>query len=170
MADNGKTDEATRLVEVDHGQASPPSTDLVPVDQVSGLLVPQPAPMRVVQKRRWLRVAVMVAVLIGVGGGYYWWQHLRSQLPPGIAYGNGRLEADAINIDTKYAGRIAELFADEGDLVKGRTDRGPHGYAGSFRLTEKGAGAGQAGKPRRRRSRSQCEAAAIADAACSAGV
>ena len=53
------------------------------------------------------------------GGGYYWWQHLRSQLPPGIAYGNGRLEADAINIDTKYAGRIAELFADEGDLVKG---------------------------------------------------
>jgi HlyD family secretion protein len=76
--------------------------------------------MRVVQKRRWLRVAVMVAVLIGVGGGgYYWWQHLRSQLPPGIAYGNGRLEADAINIDTKYAGRIAELFADEGDLVKG---------------------------------------------------
>jgi HlyD family secretion protein len=120
MADNGKTDEATRLVEVDHGQASPPSTDLVPVDQVSGLPVPQPAPMRVVQKRRWLRVAVMVAVLIGVGGGgYYWWQHLRSQLPPGIACGNGRLEADAINIDTKYAGRIAELFADEGDLVKG---------------------------------------------------
>jgi HlyD family secretion protein len=44
---------------------------------------------------------------------------MRSQLPPGIAYGNGRLEADAINIDTKYAGRIAELFADEGDLVKG---------------------------------------------------
>jgi HlyD family secretion protein len=62
----------------------------------------------------------MVAVLVGLGGGgYYWWQHLRSQLPPGIAYGNGRLEADAINIDTKYAGRIAELFADEGDLVKG---------------------------------------------------
>ena len=42
MADNGKTDEATRLVEVDHGQASPPSTDLVPVDQVSGLPVPRP--------------------------------------------------------------------------------------------------------------------------------
>jgi HlyD family secretion protein len=63
----------------------------------------------------------MVAALAGAGGGgYYWWQHERSQLPPGIAFGNGRLEADAINIDTKYAGRIAELFADEGDLVKGR--------------------------------------------------
>ena len=52
------------------------------------------------------------------GGGYYWWQHVRSQLSPGIAYGNGRLEADAINIDTKYAGRIAEMLADEGDIVK----------------------------------------------------
>jgi HlyD family secretion protein len=39
-------------------------------------------------------------------------------LPPGIAFGNGRLEADEINIDTKYAGRISEMLADEGDLVK----------------------------------------------------
>ena len=49
---------------------------------------------------------------------YYWWQQLHTQLPAGIAFGNGRLEADEIDIDTKYAGRIAELFADEGDLVK----------------------------------------------------
>ena len=40
------------------------------------------------------------------------------QLPPGIAYGNGRLEADAIDIDTKFAGRIAKLFVDEGDIVR----------------------------------------------------
>jgi HlyD family secretion protein len=39
-------------------------------------------------------------------------------LPPGFASGNGRLEADAIDIDTKFAGRIAKLLADEGDLVK----------------------------------------------------
>jgi HlyD family secretion protein len=39
-------------------------------------------------------------------------------LPPGIAFGNGRLEADEINIDTKYAARIGEILADEGDLVK----------------------------------------------------
>ena len=52
------------------------------------------------------------------GGAYYWWQRLHPALPPGIAYGNGRLEADEINIDTKYAGRIAEILADEGDLVK----------------------------------------------------
>ena len=39
-------------------------------------------------------------------------------LPPGIVLGNGRLEADEIDIDTKFAGRIAKLLADEGDMVK----------------------------------------------------
>ena len=54
----------------------------------------------------------------GGGGAYYWWQRLHPPLPPGIVYGNGRLEADEINIDTKYAARIAEILVDEGDLVK----------------------------------------------------
>jgi len=39
-------------------------------------------------------------------------------MPPGIAWGNGRVEADEIDIDTKFAGRIAEMLADEGDMVK----------------------------------------------------
>jgi HlyD family secretion protein len=39
-------------------------------------------------------------------------------LPPGIASGNGRIEADEIDIDTKFAGRISEMLADEGDMVK----------------------------------------------------
>ena len=60
-----------------------------------------------------------LAVLAGgAGASYYWWQRLHAQLPAGIAFGNGRLEADEIDIDTKYAGRIAEILADEGDLVK----------------------------------------------------
>ena len=54
----------------------------------------------------------------GAGGAYYWWQRLHPALPPGIFFGNGRLESDEINIDTKYAARIAEIMADEGDLVK----------------------------------------------------
>ena len=33
-------------------------------------------------------------------------------------FGNGRIEADEIDIATKFAGRIAEMFADEGDMVK----------------------------------------------------
>lgn len=51
-------------------------------------------------------------------GGVYWWRASQPLLPPGIAWGNGRLEADEIDIDTKFAGRIAELRADEGDLVE----------------------------------------------------
>src|SRR5580704_8629211 len=162
MADNSKTDEATRPTELDHGPAPPPTGDLVPLHQVGGLPVPQSTalhvPKKVPKKNWWLRIAVVVAVLVGAGGGgYYWWQHMRSQLPPGIAYGNGRLEADAINIDTKYAGRIAELFADEGDFVKGgqvvaRMDT--QDLAASLK------------KAQARGSGSQREAAAVADAAC----
>jgi len=70
--------------------------------------------------RRWLVRAVLALVVLaaGTGGSFYAWQKLHPPLPAGIAFGNGRLEADEIDIDTKYAGRIAELFADEGDLVK----------------------------------------------------
>jgi HlyD family secretion protein len=120
MVENCKTDDAPEPQIMDRGETPPPAGDLIPLHQMGGLPVPQTAPARATKKnRRWLRIAVVVAVLAGAGGGgYYWWQHIRAQLPPGIAYGNGRLEADAINIDTKYAGRIAELFADEGDLVK----------------------------------------------------
>jgi HlyD family secretion protein len=59
-------------------------------------------------------------LMIGAGGaiGWVWWQQHQMQLPPGIASGNGRLEADEINMDTKFAGRIATLFADEGDMVR----------------------------------------------------
>ena len=52
-------------------------------------------------------------------GGGYWWSHRVPPLPPGIAAGNGRLEADEIDIQTKFAGRILKLFVDEGDLVQG---------------------------------------------------
>ena len=70
--------------------------------------------------RNWLiRAVIALAVLAGgAGASYYGWQRLHPQLPAGIAFGNGRLEADEIDIDTKYAGRISEIFADEGDLVK----------------------------------------------------
>lgn len=70
-------------------------------------------------RKRWLEAAFLLLLLIGgAGGGYYWWQRLHPALPPGIFFGNGRLESDEINIDTKYAARIGEILADEGDLVK----------------------------------------------------
>jgi HlyD family secretion protein len=73
------------------------------------------------RRRRGPRLAVWAALLLigaGAGIGWFWWQQHRLQLPPGIAWGNGRLEADEIDIDTKFAGRIAQLLVDEGDMVK----------------------------------------------------
>ena len=95
---------------------------------------------------------------------------MRSQLPPGIAYGNGRIEADAIDIDTKFAGRIAELFADEGDMVKAGQVVARMDTQDLAGFAEKGAGAGQAGKQRGRGSQCQREAAADAGAARAAGI
>jgi HlyD family secretion protein len=61
--------------------------------------------------------ALIVALVCAGGAGFYWWKQAQSQLPPGISWGNGRLEADEIDIDTKFPGRIAELRADIGDMV-----------------------------------------------------
>ena len=45
----------------------------------------------------------LVAILSAAAGGagFYWWKHSQAQLPASISYGNGRLEADEIDIDTK---------------------------------------------------------------------
>lgn len=62
----------------------------------------------------------MLAVLAGVVlviGAAYWWTHRVPPLPPGIVTGNGRIEADPIDIATKFAGRVLELRVDEGAKV-----------------------------------------------------
>jgi HlyD family secretion protein len=86
------------------------------VAKLPALVPATPAPRR---KRRWPKRAVLLLVLLSAAaGGTYWWLHSGPALPPGIALGNGRIEADEIDIDTKFAGRIATLFADQGDVVK----------------------------------------------------
>jgi HlyD family secretion protein len=93
--------------------------DLVPAPAHADLPATRPARKAMAVRRRWLRVAVVLAVVAGAAGAaLYWWQHSRSQLPPGIVWSNGRIEADEIDIDTKFAGRIAEILANEGDMVK----------------------------------------------------
>ncbi len=94
------------------------SRDLVPAPLPAKLPARVPASKTIPTRRRRLRLALAVAVVAAGGGAFYWWQHSRSQLPAGIAWGNGRIEADEIDIDTKFAGRIAEILADEGDMVK----------------------------------------------------
>jgi HlyD family secretion protein len=80
-------------------------------------VIPQPG--AVPHKRWWLKPVLIAAVLlIAAGGAGYWWLHRVPGLPAGIASGNGRLEADEIDIDTKFAGKIAALKVDEGDVVE----------------------------------------------------
>jgi HlyD family secretion protein len=64
-----------------------------------------------------IALPILVAVCIAAGGAYYWWQHHQPLLLAGISVGNGRIEADKIDIDTKFAGRVAQVLIDEGDTV-----------------------------------------------------
>lgn len=63
---------------------------------------------------------VIVAAVIGAGAyfGYQYWKDRQSALPPGIASGNGRLEAKLVDISPKEALRVKEIRFQEGDLVK----------------------------------------------------
>jgi HlyD family secretion protein len=74
---------------------------------------PPPGP-----RRRW-RPIVLALILIAAAAtsGAYWYTHRQPAFPSDIAWSNGRLEADEIDIDTKFAGRIATVLADEGDIV-----------------------------------------------------
>jgi HlyD family secretion protein len=65
---------------------------------------------------RWIAAVLLIMLLAG-GAGYYIWRQTHPPLPVGISLGNGRIEADQIDIDTKFAGRVAELLVDIGDMV-----------------------------------------------------
>lgn len=59
------------------------------------------------------------AALAAVAAVYVVWELLTpAGLPPGIASGNGRIEAVEIDVATKIAGRIREILVNEGDFVE----------------------------------------------------
>ena len=87
-----------------------------PIADVPRANLPVPVEPRK-RPRRWPRRAFAV-VLVALAGATWWWLHSGPAVPPGLAIGNGRLEADEVDIATKFAGRILQLNVDEGDLVK----------------------------------------------------
>ena len=95
-------------------------------DQVSPADAKPPAPAAAVPvpatslpRRRWWPWLAAAVIVLGAGAGTgYWWLHRAPGLPPGIASSNGRLEADEIDIATKFAGRVSEILAEEGDMVR----------------------------------------------------
>jgi HlyD family secretion protein len=96
---------------------APIKADSVAPTPVAAAPVPSRAP---VVRFHWPRIAIAFVIIAGsVLGAFYWWEKTHPSLPRSIVSGNGRLEADEIDIDTKFAGRIAVILADEGDMVKG---------------------------------------------------
>lgn len=68
------------------------------------------------RNKRWIAIVIVVVLAIG---GYFTWQKFENPgLPSDIASGNGRIEATEIDISTKTAGRIRDILVNEGEFVK----------------------------------------------------
>ena len=101
-------------------EASKQSANLPEAGGGSNVPALSPAPRIRPGRRQGIRIALALALFsfVAGGGGYYWWKQALDQLPVGIVSGNGRIEADEIDISTKFAGRVATLLVNEGDAVK----------------------------------------------------
>lgn len=94
-----------------------PTAFVAPAAPIGGqITAPGPGTRRPGVTRK--RIVVLLALLAaGAAIAFYWWQHRAPPLPAGIVYSNGRIEADEIDIETKFAGRVAAVLVDEGDTV-----------------------------------------------------
>lgn len=66
-------------------------------------------------KHLWILVGV-AALAAALAAGSWWYG--RSPIPAGLAFGNGRIEAEEADVAARYAGRVVEILAEEGDLVE----------------------------------------------------
>ena len=128
-----------------------PAQDVTVVPQAGSVIEHHP-PGR---PRVWAR-RLLILLLVGGGAGFLIWQtHRVSPIPAWIVYGNGRLEADPIDIATKFAGRIAELRADEGDKVTAGQIVAVMDTRDLAQSLKTGRGRGRAGAARDRRGARQ---------------
>ncbi len=67
-------------------------------------------------KKYW--VAIIILILVFISGYFIYLKLNPKQLPPNLIIGTGRIDGDLININTKYPGRIEELYVEEGDRIK----------------------------------------------------
>src|ERR1044071_5282051 len=75
--------------------------------------------MPIMKKKGLAKFLVIIALLAAVGGGWFIWKkNQETHLPPGIAFGNGRIEATEVDVAAKQQGRVEAVLASEGDMVK----------------------------------------------------
>jgi HlyD family secretion protein len=97
-----------------------PATDGAPTATVAkpAASAKQRKPKSAKGGRKWL---LLTAAIVLVAAAYYVWKQLQpAELPEGFVSSNGRIEATEIDIATKIAGRLAEEFVGEGDLVSAK--------------------------------------------------
>lgn len=92
-------------------QAPPRMKDVAPQ-------APPRQPPRSTARRALPWIVILVVAYFAARAGVRLWQERQFRLPAGIAFGNGRLEADEIDLATKFAARVAELYVNEGDMVR----------------------------------------------------
>lgn len=61
---------------------------------------------------------VLVAVAVAAAAGGYWLYGRRDRIPDGFARSHGRIEAERIDVATKFAGRLLDTLVKEGDFVE----------------------------------------------------
>lgn len=65
------------------------------------------------------RLVLLVIVLAAAAAGaWYYIERLDAGLPDHVAVGNGRIEAEEVQVATKFPGRVADVLVEEGDMVK----------------------------------------------------
>lgn len=109
----------------EHGQAHAPPKPVLALrrETLPAIAEPALAPALALGKPKSkirFRLLLFVGLLaIAAGAGWAYWRRFRvPPLPAGIVWSNGRIDAEEIDIDTKFAGRVAKLYVDEGDMVK----------------------------------------------------
>ena len=70
---------------------------------------------------RALKILALLILVAALGGGGFWayrtYYKPKAALPPGIIGSNGRIEANETDLSAKFAGRLAEVLVQEGDMV-----------------------------------------------------
>lgn len=81
------------------------------------LRIKEPEAAAPIKRRRTLPFVLLLLVLGGVGMVIYSRWQTGQALPEGLLQVNGRIEGDSVTIASKFAGRIGQLLAREGDTV-----------------------------------------------------
>jgi len=70
-------------------------------------------------KEKLTKWGVLLAIVAVIAVGVKQWKaEKENELPVGLSFGNGRIEAEQVDVATKYPGRVTQIAVDEGEMVQ----------------------------------------------------